>query len=79
MKTKKQKAKKKCVIKRKIKFRYYKNCWEENQNDTKINHLQEKEINIYSLKKDYKEFIKNHKLKLKRQRIFKNGRHNTFI
>ena len=37
MKIKKQKAQKKCVIKRKLKFENYKNCLEANQRENKRN------------------------------------------
>ena len=50
---KKAKGIKKCIIKGKIKF------------ENKINCLKKSEIDIDSLKKDYKEFIKNNKLLLK--------------
>ena len=36
---KKQKAQKKCVIKRKLKFENYKNCLEATQLESKTNHL----------------------------------------
>ena len=58
---KKAKVTKKCVIKRKIKFENYKNCLEATQLEKKINHLEKIKIDIDSLKKDYKEFIRNSK------------------
>ena len=36
----KAKCTKKCVIKRKLKFKYYKNCLEATQLENKINHLE---------------------------------------
>ena len=39
---KKAKSRKKCVIKRKIKFENYKNCLEVTQLDSKINYLDKK-------------------------------------
>ena len=42
LKSKKQKTQKKCVIKRKLKFRNYKNCLEATQLDKKINYLEKK-------------------------------------
>ena len=62
---KKAKGTKKYVIKRKLKFENYKNCLEVNQLYIKINYLEKNEINVDSLKKDHKEFIKNNKLILK--------------
>ena len=55
---KKQKAQKKCVIKRKLKFENYKNCLEVTQHNKK-NYLEKNEINIDSLNKYHEEFIKN--------------------
>ena len=37
-----------------------------------------KKIDIDSLKKDYKDFVKSNKLMLKTQPRFKNERHNVF-
>ena len=42
MEIKNQKAQKKCVIKRKLKFQDYKNCLEAVQIKNKINHLEKK-------------------------------------
>ena len=75
---KKAKGTKKCVIKRKLKFENYKNCLEATQLDNKINYLEKNEINLDSLEKDHKEFIKNNKLILKTQQRFKRERHNVF-
>ena len=41
---KKVKGTKKCVIKRKLKFEYYKNCLEATQLENKINHLEKNHI-----------------------------------
>ena len=48
---------KKCVIKRKLTFEDYKNCFEVTQLENKIIHLEKNEIDVGSLRKD-KEFIK---------------------
>ena len=72
---KKTKSTKKCVIKRKLKLENYKNCLEATQLDNKINYL---ETNVYSLKKDHKEFMKNNKSILKTQQKFKSERRNVF-
>ena len=57
---KKAKGKKKCVMKRKLKFENYKNCLEATQLENKINYLEKNEIHIDSIK----EFIKNNKSKI---------------
>ena len=57
----------KSVIKRKLKTENYKNSLEVTQLENKINYLEKNEINIDSLKKDKKEFVKNNKLILKTQ------------
>ena len=49
--TKKQKYTKKCVMKRKRKFKNYKNCLETTQLDNKINHLEKNKITIDSMEK----------------------------
>ena len=59
-------------------FVNHKNCLEATQLDNKINYLEKNEINLDSLKKDHKEFIKNNKLILKTQQRFKRERHNVF-
>ena len=74
---KKAKDIKKCFIKRKIKFANYINCLEATQHENKINHL-EKKIDIDSVKKSHKEFVKNNKLILKTQQRFKSERYNVF-
>ena len=77
IKIKKQKAHKKCVIKRKLKFENYKNCLEEAQTENELNHLEKNKTDVDSIKKDKKEFIKN-KLILKTQQIFRSEKHNFF-
>ena len=76
-KNKKAKGTKKCVTKRKHNFENYKICLEATQLENKVSHL-EKKIEVDSLKKDLKEFIKNNKLTLKAQQRFKSERHNIF-
>ena len=51
MKIKKQKPKKKCFIKRKLKFKDYKNCLKAAKMENKISHLEENKIVVGSLKK----------------------------
>ena len=68
MKIKKQKAKKICVIKRKLKFQDYKHFLEAaTLIENKINHLAKKYIDADSPEEDQKEFIKNNKLILNTQ------------
>ena len=71
---KKAKGTKKCVIKRKLKFKNYKNCLEATQLENKINYLEKNKIDINSIK----EFIKNNKSILKIHQSFKSERHNVF-
>ena len=75
---KKAKGKRKCVMKRKLKFENYQNCLEGTQFENKINHLEKNEINIEIINKYHLEFIKDNKLMLKTQRIFKSERHKVF-
>ena len=75
---KKAKGKRKCVMKRKLKFENYQNCLEGTQFENKINHLEKNEINIESINKYHLEFIKDNKSMLKTQRIFKSERHKVF-
>ena len=75
---KNRKGTKKCVIKRKLKFKIYKNCLEATQLENKINHLKKTKIDTQSLKIDLKEFIRNNKLVLKTQQRLKSERHNVF-
>ena len=69
---------KKFVIKRKLKFENYKDCLEAVQIENKKSHLEKHKIDVDSLKEYQKEFIKNNKLTLKRQRRFRSEKHNVF-
>ena len=71
------KGTKTCFIKRKLKSQDYRNYLEVSEIERKTNHLEKNKINVDSLK-DQKEFIKNNKLILKTQQIFKSERHNVF-
>ena len=53
---------KKCVIKRKRKLKDYKHCLEVTQLENKINQLEQNELDVNSLGKNRKEFIKSNKL-----------------
>ena len=50
-KDKKAKYTKKCAIKEKLKFNYYKNCLQATQLGNEINYLEENRIDIHYLKK----------------------------
>ena len=56
---KKAKLTKKCVIKRQLKSEHYKNWLEAPQLENKINYIEENEVDVNSLQKNHKEFIKN--------------------
>ena len=75
---KKAKGTKKSVIKRKLKFEYYNNRLEATQLDNKINFAEKNIINIDSLKRNHKQFIRNNKSILKTQQRFKSEKHNVF-
>ena len=75
---KKAKGTKKCAIKRKFKFENYKNYLEATQFENKRNHLKKNQNDVNSLKKHYKEFVKNNKLILKTPKRLKGKRHNVF-
>ena len=75
---KKAKDTKMCVIKRKLKLENHKTCLEATQLDNKIKYLEKNKINIDSLKKNHKEFIRNNKSTLKTQQRLKSERCNVF-
>ena len=58
VKLKKQKAQEGVSKKRKVKFENYKNCLEASQLENKINYLEKTKIDIDSIKKNCKEFLK---------------------
>ena len=74
---KKTKGAKGCVVKRKLKFKDYKNWLKSSQIINTVNYLEKKGINVDTLKEDRRGFIKN-KLLLKSQQRFKSERHNVF-
>ena len=63
--------------KTKLKFENYKQL-EATQLENKLKHLEKYKIDIDSLQKDHKEFMKNNKLILKTQQRFKSEEHNAF-
>ena len=78
LKMKKQKTQKKSFIKRKLKFENYKNCLEVTHLENEIIYLEKNEIDIDSLKRDQKKFIRNNTLIFKTQKRFKSERNNGF-
>ena len=68
---KKAKTTNKCVIKRKLKFQDCKNRLEATELDSKIDYLEKNKLEIYSIKKNYKEFNKNIDLVLKNRKDLK--------
>ena len=70
-------TKEKRVLKRKLKFEYYRKCPKASQIINIGNYLEKKGINIDNLKEDKEEFIQN-RIKLKTQKRFKSERHNVF-
>ena len=76
----KAKRTKMCVTKRKLKFENYKNCLEAAQLEKiiKHNYLANNEIDMNSIKKNHKEFIRNNKSILKIHQRFKSESHNVF-
>ena len=74
----KVKVTKKCVIKRKPKFKVYQNCLNAAQFENKINYLEKSKTEVDSLKEDQKGLIKNNNLLLKTQQRFRIEKHNVF-
>ena len=73
-----EKDTKKCAIKRKFKCKNYKNCLKETHFKTKENHIEINKVNTGRLRQKQNESIKNIKLILKTQQIFKSKKHNVF-
>ena len=77
-----KKSKRKCIIKRKIKFENYKNHLEPTQLENKINQIQKIKIGKNSIKENHQELKKkkkrNNKSILKIEQRFKSERHNIF-
>ena len=66
------------VIKRKLKFEDYKHCLEVTKLENRIKQFEKNEVDVDSLQENLKEFIKNSKLILKSQQIFKSKKDNVF-
>ena len=54
---KKAKGAKKCAMRRKLKFQDYNNCLKASQIESKVNYLENKEVNVDCLKEDQGKFI----------------------
>ena len=78
VKIKKAKNTKKCIMKKKLKFKNYKSCLEATKLEIKINDLEKNKIDINCIKENHKEFIRNNTSILKIQQRFKSERHNVF-
>ena len=55
---KKAKSTRKSVIKRKLKFKYYKDCLKATQLENKKKQIEKTKVNTKSFRKKYNEFIK---------------------
>ena len=64
---KKAKDTKKCDIRRKLKFKDYKNCLKVIQLENKMYKLEKNKVNSNSLRENHNEFVKNNRLILKTQ------------
>ena len=70
-KNKKAKQTKKCVLKRKLKFKEYKFFLKATQLENQINHTKNNKLDVDSLKGNYKVFIRNNRLIPKSQQRFR--------
>ena len=68
-----------CVIKKKLKFKDYKNCFKATQLENKINQLEQNKVNTESLRENHNESINSNKLILKTELRFQSEKHNAFI
>ena len=75
---KKAKGIRNCITRRKLKIKNHKNYLEKTQLDNKIKHLEKNKMNIDSLKRNHKKFMKNNKLILQTQQSFNSERYNVF-
>ena len=78
VKIKKQKAQKTVPQIENLSLKIKKNNLEATQFENKINHLGKNQIDIDSIKKNRKKFIKNNKLISQTQQRFKSEKHNVF-
>ena len=75
---KKAKPRKRCVLKRNIKFKDFKNCQKASQLINKVSCLENKGINADSLKENHRKFVENSKSLLRKQLTFKSEKHDIF-
>ena len=78
MKIKNKRHKKVYRKKRKLKFKFYKDCLKATQLENKTNQIKNNNFNTESLRENHNEVIKNNKLILKTQPRFKSEMHNVF-
>ena len=78
MKIKNKRHKKVYRKKRKLKFKFYKDCLKATQLENKTNQIKNNNFNTEPLRENHNEFIKNNKLILKTQPRFKSEMHNVF-
>ena len=62
----------------KLEIEYYENCLEATQIEKKINYLEKNELDVDSLRKNQKAFIKNNKLILKLQQRRRSEKRSAF-
>ena len=75
--SKKAKGTKRCVMKRNLKSEDFKNCLKAYQIINKVKYLENKRINVDSLKENNGEFIENNKSLLRKQLRFKSEKHRN--
>ena len=72
-----KKTKKKCVIKRKLKFEDYKHCLEAIQVENKTNQQEQSKTDVDGPRENHKEFKENNDLIVKPQQRFRSEKHNV--
>ena len=75
---KKGKDTKKCVIKRNLKFKEFKNCFKATQLENKIKQQEKNKVNVDSFRKTHKDFIKNNNLTRKSQQRVRSQKYHVF-
>ena len=75
---KKDKWHKKVCHKKNLKFKAFKNCLKAYQIINKVNYLENKEINVRSLKENHREFTEDKKSSLRKQLRCKSEKYDAF-
>ena len=75
---KKGKDTKKCVMKRNLKLKEFKNCFKATQLENNIKQLEKNKVVADSFRKNHKDFIKNNNLIRKYQQRFRSKKYNVF-